>query len=108
MQSQTTAEVREMRRVVLRLQGQAWGVAFGFLLGLGLFVATLFLVVKGGPNTGAHLRLLEVFLPGYSVTTGGAFLGFVYMFVIGYALGRIIGWVYNWLASIGTGPRTAA
>jgi hypothetical protein len=101
MQQQTPEESREIRRVVLKLQGKAWGVAFGLLLGLGLFVATIILVLMGGENQGQHLKLLGVFLPGYRVTVGGAFLGFVYMFVIGYALGRLIGTVYNRLAYIG-------
>jgi len=38
---------------------------------------------------------LSVFLPGYSVSVPGAFIGFVYAFVIGYALGRLVGAVYN-------------
>ena len=29
------------------------------------------------------------------MTVAGAFLGFVYLFVMGYALGRLIGVVYN-------------
>jgi amino acid permease len=101
MQHHTPEDSREIRRVVLKLQGKAWGVAFGLLLGLGLFAATIILVVMGGEHPGQHLRLLGEFLPGYRVTTGGAFLGFVYMFVIGYALGRLIGMVYNRLAYIG-------
>jgi len=101
MQHQTPEESREIRRVVLKLQGKAWGVAVGLLLGLGLFIATMILVLMGGPNPGPHLRLLGQFLPGYRVTIGGAFLGFVYMFVIGYALGRLIGTVYNRLAYTG-------
>jgi hypothetical protein len=101
MQHHTPEESREIRRVVLKLQGKAWGVAVGLLLGLGLFIATMILVLMGGPNPGPHLRLLGEFLPGYRVTIGGAFLGFVYMFVIGYALGRLIGTVYNRLAYTG-------
>jgi hypothetical protein len=82
----------------MRLNAQAWGIAFGFLFGIGLFLATIVLVVKGGENVGQHLGLLSVYLPGYRVTVAGAFLGFAYMFVIGYALGRLIGVVYNRLA----------
>ena len=80
---------------ILRLNARAWGWAFGLLAGGGLFVATIFLVIKGGPDPGAHLELLGVFLPGYSVTWLGAFIGFVYLFVIGYGIGRLIGKVYN-------------
>jgi hypothetical protein len=83
---------------LLRLNARAWGIAIGLLLGLGLFVATAFLILKGGPNVGPHLNLIGAYLPGYQVTWGGAFIGFVYLFVIGYAIGRIIGGVYNALA----------
>ena len=83
---------------LLRLNARAWGIAVGLLFGLGLFLATVFLVLKGGPTVGPHLALLGQFLPGYTVTWGGAFIGFVYLFVIGYAVGRIIGAVYNALA----------
>jgi hypothetical protein len=65
---------------------------------MGLFLATMVLLMKGGLEVGAHLGLLGKLLPGYSVTVGGAFIGFGYAFVIGYAIGRIIGSVYNALA----------
>ena len=84
-----------MQRVMLRLNGRAWGIAMGLLFGLGLFLATNILVLKGGPEVGPHLSLLGVFLPGYRVTFVGSLIGFVYLFVIGYAVGRLIGLVYN-------------
>ena len=77
------------------LHARAWGVSTGLLFGIGLFLATIILVAEGGPDMGQHLSLLSVFLPGYSVSVGGAFIGFVYAFVIGYALGRVVGSVYN-------------
>lgn len=83
---------------LMRLNARAWGISTGLLLGGGLFFATVFLVIRGGPTVGQHLSMLRVFFPGYSVTWLGAFVGFVYAFVIGYALGRIIGSVYNRLA----------
>ena len=83
---------------LLRLNAQAWGISVGLLLGGGLFLATMLLVIRGGPNLGQHLSLLRVFFPGYSVTWPGAFIGFIYAFVVGYGLGRIIGSVYNRLA----------
>jgi len=82
----------------MRLNARAWGIATGLLLGGGLFLATIFLVIRGGPMVGQHLSMLRAFFPGYSVTWLGAFVGFVYAFVIGYGLGRIIGSVYNRLA----------
>ena len=86
---------QELATAIRRLNARAWGWAFGLISGLGLFVATAVLVIRGGPDTGAHLGLLSVFLPGYNVTWPGAFIGFVYMFVIGYGVGRLIGSVYN-------------
>jgi hypothetical protein len=93
------AEQQHLEHALLRLNARAWGIATGLLLGLGLFLATAILVIKGGPNAGQHLRLIRVFFPGYSVTWGGALIGFVYAFVVGYALGRLVGAVYNRLSS---------
>ena len=94
----TKEEERTVRRAILRLNAQAWGVSFGMLLGLALFVATMVLVIKGGESVGAHLSLLSIYFPGYRVTWPGAFLGFMYAFVVGYALGRVVGTVYNRVA----------
>lgn len=85
---------------LLRLNARAWGVAVGLVLGLALFVATNILVVRGGEEVGPHLSLLGIFLPGYSVTFLGSVVGFVYLFVIGYGIGRIIGGVYNRVAGL--------
>lgn len=85
----------ELRRVVARLNARAWGIAMGLLCGGGLFLATNILVVKGGPQVGQHLSLLRVYFPGYRVTFAGSLVGFVYAFVLGYALGRLVGMVYN-------------
>lgn len=94
----TTPQDVNLQKTLLSLNARAWGIAFGLVLGGGLFLATLFLVVRGGPNPGQHLRLLAAFFPGYSVSVMGSFVGFVYAFVLGYALGRIIGEVYNRLS----------
>ena len=83
---------------LLRLNARAWGIAVGLVFGMGLFLATMVLLMKGGLEVGRHLSLLGKLLPGYSVTVGGAFIGFGYAFVIGYAIGRMIGSVYNALA----------
>lgn len=89
---------QELRRVMMRINEQGWGIAIGLVLGLGLFVATNFLIIRGGQDVGRHLSLLGVYFPGYSVTFLGSLIGFVYAFVIGYGIGRTIGVVYNGLA----------
>jgi hypothetical protein len=91
----TTPTELAVKTTLLRLNARAWGISFGLLLGGGLFAATALLIIKGGAQVGPHLELLSAFFPGYHVTWAGAFIGFVYAFVLGYALGRIIGGVYN-------------
>jgi hypothetical protein len=93
-----TTETTALRSTMLRLNARAWGISFGLLLGGGLFVATNFLVLKGGILVGQHLSLLSNFFPGYRVSFLGSLIGFVYAFVLGYALGRVVGEVYNRLA----------
>lgn len=88
----------EVKTTLLRLNARAWGIAIGLLFGTALFLVTIVLVIRGGPQVGPHLGMLWVFFPGYRVTVGGAFIGFAYAFVIGYAVGRLIGSVYNALA----------
>lgn len=101
----TESEV-ELRTAIRRLNERAWGVAGGSVLALGLFLATNVLLLAGAPDgghVGPTLGLLRYFLPGYTVSFGGSLIGFVYMFVIGYALGRTVGTIYNKLVD-----RTAA
>jgi len=87
-----------IERVAVRLNAATVGLVLGFLFGAGLFVATIWLVIKGGPNPGAHLVLLSQFFPGYSVTFTGSILGFVYGFLVGFVTGAVLGAVYNKLA----------
>ncbi len=89
----------QLTRAVLRLNGNVWGFACGALCGLGIFVATIWLVLKGGKEVGPHLRLLAQFLIGYRVTLGGAFIGLAWGFVIGFAAGWLVAWIYNRVAA---------
>lgn len=84
-------------REVIRLSRNVLGLTLGILFAAGLFLATNFLVLKGGSNIGAHLQLLNQFFPGYKVTLLGSFVGAVYAFAVGYVSGWIIATVYNWV-----------
>src|SRR6186997_1714110 len=86
MASLTPQETQAIEKETLHLNAQAWGVSFGALCAVGIFLATMILVLKGGENVGANLSLLSNYLPGYRVSVLGAFIGFVYLFVIGYVL----------------------
>lgn len=90
-----TSEEERLARAVLRLNGGVMGFAFGAATGLGLFLATNWLVLKGGDPVGPHLSLLSQFFLGYSVTFVGSFVGLAYGFAFGYAVGWLIARVYN-------------
>ena len=96
--SERRDEQEALHRAIMRLNERAWGIAFGLIAGVGLFVATNVLVIKGGENVGEHLALLAIYFPGYRVTFLGSVVGFVYAFVLGYILGRLVGAIYNRLA----------
>jgi hypothetical protein len=83
-----------MRRV-LRLHAGVLALVCGVLGGLGLWAMTAWLVIKGGPDVGPHLRLLNQYFYGYTVTWTGAFVGFFYGALCGAVLGWTIGAVYN-------------
>jgi hypothetical protein len=93
-------ELRQVQKSLQRMHEQGWGLAFGFLFGLGLFIATNVLVAKGGEVVGPHLGLLANFFPGYRVTFPGSLVGFVYAFVMGYGFGRTVSVVYNRLIGL--------
>lgn len=87
---------------ILRLNAKVMGLILGFLMGLAIFIATNWLVIKGGHVTesgeyvvGPHLQLLDQYFIGYSVSFMGSIVGFVYGFAIGTLGGALIGWVYN-------------
>lgn len=91
----TPQEQRVLRQVVARTSEQGWGLALGLLFGFALMAATFILVARGGETVGPHLGMLGVYFPGYSVSWFGGFVGFVYAFVVGYAVGRTIATLYN-------------
>jgi hypothetical protein len=70
------------------------------LAGLVIFVATMWLVIKGGPNVGQHLNLLAQFFPGYRVTFFGSFIGLAYGAVFGFVVGFIVGRLYNYIVRL--------
>ena len=91
-------EEEQIQHAVILLNEKLLGIVLGILLGAGLFLATNFLVLKGGRHVGAHLGLLSNFFPGYRVTFFGSIIGFCYMFIVGFVVGTVLGAVYNRIA----------
>ena len=80
---------------VLWLNAKILGLSLGLLFGLVIFIATNWLVLKGGKVVGPHLQLLSQYFIGYRVSFFGSFIGFAYGFAVGTLSGSLIGWIYN-------------
>lgn len=85
---------------LLRLNATIQGVVTGLVAGLGIFIATNWLVLKGGEVVGPHLSLLSQFFIGYRMTFVGSVIGFAYGFVFGFLTGYLVARMYNWLADL--------
>lgn len=93
----------EVRRVVGRIQAGVLAVVGALLGGIGLFVMTLWLLIKGGPQVGAHLQLLGQYFIGYSVTWRGSLVGLLYGALSGGIVGWAVGTIYNGIVGIRQG-----
>jgi hypothetical protein len=102
LDSLTDADSPANRAVIAafaKLDKTALGFAVGTVCGFGIFLATVVLVVKGGDPVGPNLGLLGQFFFGYTVTTGGAFLGLLYGLAFGFIMGWLIAFFRNLLIS---------
>ncbi|MBC8427727.1 hypothetical protein H8D98_00550 [bacterium] len=97
-----TPDEEKLFSAILRLNIKVLGLVLGILMGLAIFIATNWLVIKGGhigPDgeyvVGAHLQLLNQFFIGYRVSFLGSIIGFAYGFAVGTLGGALIGWIYN-------------
>ena len=88
---------------LLRLNAVVHGVVAGIVVGLGVFIATNWLVLKGGKVVGPHLSLLGQFFIGYRITVVGSLIGFAYGFFCGFIGGYFIARMYNWLVDLREG-----
>ena len=81
--------------VFLKLDRVAFGLSLGTLSGLGLFLATLILLFKGGDVIGPNLELLSHYFPGYTVSATGSLIGLLYGFLVGFGIGWGFAFVRN-------------
>jgi hypothetical protein len=85
--SSRMSEKEMILKGTLLLNAKVLGLVLGLVIGLAVFLATNWLVIKGGSQVGPHLRLLSQY-----------FIGFAYGFALGTLSGAFIGWVYNKIA----------
>ena len=107
MTQNVPSEEEQLRRATLKFSSKVFGLMLGLGFGLVIFLATNWLVLKGGPVgpdgeevVGPHLGLLGNFFIGYSVTFVGSLVGFGYGFALGTITGALIGRIYNTLAKL--------
>ena len=97
-------EKKSLNKIVLartlRLNAVVFGLTSGLLFGLAIFVATNWLVIKGGEVVGPHLKLLGEYFIGYKVTFWGSVIGLFYGFVVGFLIGFLLAKIYNWLVKL--------
>jgi hypothetical protein len=97
---------RSQRRI-MSMDAVVWALTTGIMGGLGLFVATNWLVWRGGQEVGKHLGLLSNYFIGYSVTFVGSLVGFAYAFVVGFLATWVLVTVYNVVAGLRHGDSRA-
>lgn len=85
---------------VTQLDAMLHGIVTGLIAGGVIFIATIWLVIKGGDVVGPHLALLGQFFIGYEVTFLGSFVGLAYGFIAGFVLGYVVATLYNWLLRV--------
>jgi len=84
----------------LWLNAKVLGLVLGLVFGLIVFLATNWLVLKGGRSVGPHLALLSQYFIGYRVSFLGSLIGFAYAFALGTIIGALIGWIYNRISGL--------
>ena len=85
---------------IVRLNATIQGIVTGLIFGLGIFIATNWLILKGGTPVGPHLALLGQYFIGYRVTFVGSLIGFAYGFATGFVGGYAVARIYNWFVDI--------
>ena len=107
MNDTRTLEGEKLFSGILRFNAKILGLVLGLLLGLAIFIATNWLLIKGGHVTetgeylvGPNLQLLSQYFPGYRVSFLGSFIGFAYGFAVGTLGGAMVGWIYNRIVAL--------
>jgi len=94
----TPEERRLLAHAIARMRSRVMAISCAVIGGFGLLLATLLHLPRERAPSSLDITLLANYLPGYSVSWGGALLGFAYGAVAGALVGGVFGWAYNRLA----------
>lgn len=98
MKTNLDADKAVLMAAFAKFDAIALALALGSVLAVLLFLATTLLLLKGaapGIDIGPHLKLIGVYLPGYSVSWSGALIGAAYALGLGAVLGFVLGVLWN-------------
>jgi protoporphyrinogen oxidase len=90
---------RAVLKTLARIDKLALATAVGTVCGASVFVATMWLLIKGGDVIGPNLALLGEYFLGYTVSPKGAFVGLGYSFFWGF----LFGWLFAYLRNLMVG-----
>jgi hypothetical protein len=82
-----------LMRAFARLDKLGFATALGVAVGLMIFLATFWLVIREGDGARNYMQLLSQYFPGYTVSRRGAFAGFGF----GFTSGFLFGWLFAYL-----------
>ena len=79
-----------------RIDKLGFATATGSISGLIVFLATIFMTIKGDKVVSPYLQLLSQYFFGYTVSLKGAFIGMAYSFSWGF----LFGWIFAYLRNL--------
>ncbi|HEX5575932.1 MAG TPA: hypothetical protein VFX42_08675 [Gemmatimonadales bacterium] len=80
--------------VLASIHRSALGGAVGIVAGLGMFLLTAAELLRR-PESRLGLGLLGQLLPGFAVSWAGAFVGFAWLFTLGFCVGWLLAFIHN-------------
>ena len=91
---------KALTQTFARMDKLGFATAVGTVCSLAIFIATLWLVVKGSAAIVPYFQLLEQYFIGYTVTVKGAFIGMGYSFLWGFIWGWLLAYLRNFFLGI--------
>lgn len=91
--------VQTMQMAISPVHKAALGAATGLVAGLIVAAATAFIVLLR-PQPEPRLDLLSHYFYGYTVSWGGAVIGFFWAFAVGFVGGWFVAFVRNFVTAV--------
>ena len=81
----------------MKLQIKSFALASGIFWGVGVFVATWWIIVFNGATR--EPTFLGLVYLGFNISPAGSVIGFAWAFVDGLICGALFAWLYNTVAA---------